>query len=275
MIWSLQGTPNQNALVQRALDACDFPFDRLAPGLRASVGRDRIPVVWDDLSRYGAQTAAAGVAPLVRHGVDDDPHDHAHGGDYDLLEFRQRVLGLAWYSGKISLDLSMETNPLLAMEVFLAEGAHMVDFFYMTEEERVGIARAFHGNTADHGPAHGHGWFDVGDYRSWIGEAFMGGFIKAFAPSVPVTIPFNHPATPAVGVDIRRILLREPVEPTPPPDVVTPPEEPSAPQTPVFATSTSIVFHDAHKGIRQARTWPSIPQAENAGLRACRVCKPR
>jgi hypothetical protein len=28
--------------------------------------------------------------------------------------------------------------------------------------------------------SHGCAWFDVGDYYTWVGEAFMGGFIKAY-----------------------------------------------------------------------------------------------
>lgn len=257
-VWDLQGTPQQNAIIQDALAACDFPFELLLPKLQATKGKSLIPVDWADLSVYGAQAARTA-------GGD---HSHDHSGEYDLLEFRERVLGLAWYSGRVTLDLSLQVNRTLAMEVFLAEGAHMVDFFYMTEEHRREVALAFH--AGDPTP-HGHDWFDVGSYREWIGEAFMGGFIKAFAPSVPVTIPFVHAATAQVGLDIRRILLPQ-AEPELPP-TPTPDEHD---HEPVFASNGgSDIYHDSHHRVKHDRTFADKHEAEAAGFRACKVCKPR
>lgn len=267
-IWDLQGTPQQNAIVQDALAACDFPFELLLPKLSSTKGKSLIPVDWADLSVYGAQAArTAESGSGSDHGHDEGAHDHSL-GEYDLLEFRQRVLGLAWYSGRVTLDLSLQANRTLAMEVFLAEGAHMVDFFYMTEEHRREVALAFHGGDATE---HGHDWFDVGTYREWIGEAFMGGFIKAFAPTVPVTIPFTHPATTQVGLEIRRILL-PPVEPEPEP-TPTPDEHD---HEPVFASNGGEdIYHDSHHRVNHDRTFASSHEAEAAGYRACKVCKPR
>jgi hypothetical protein len=205
-IFALSGTPAQQALVQSALAACDFPFDRLVEKLQAQTGRTTIPVEWADLSRYAATVSEA----AAKGG-----HAHVHEGDdtADPLrapDGRAATLGLFWYSGRIQLDLSLEAQPDLAREVFLSEAAHAVDVFYATDEERAAIAAAWHPAGPDE-----HGWFDVGEYETWMGEGLMGAFCRAFAPSIPVTLTqFVHPATPEIAAVVRRVLLREP-EPTP------------------------------------------------------------
>lgn len=320
MVWNLVGTANQNAIVQDALNRCDFPFQWLESELRSEVGKTQIPVEWADLSRYGQAEAM----DVPRHGADHD-HDeqeltHFHVEDPETgdkahgIGFRNRVLGLAWYSGKISLEVTMELQPELAKEVFLAEGAHMVDFFYMNDEHRRGVWNAVHTDVEDL-PAginiedgidlgHGHGWFDVGGYYSWVGEAFMGLFIKAFS-DLPVTIHFHHPATPEAARETREAFLGtetpeppveeptvEPEAPAPPPapeepmpedpiaPTPTPPEEPTAPEdggeaeAPFYGKSNSKVFHDSHKGITRDVEWDSVEEAVNDGRRACKVCKP-
>ncbi len=236
--FQLVGTPAQNALVQRALLACDFPFDRLT--------KRPIPVEWVDLSAYGARARVFG---------DDRGHDH-HTGEFDLLEVRRRVLGLAWYSGKVSLDLSLENDPQLAAEVFLAEGAHMVDFFYMTDAMREAVWDAFHPGSDSNIGDHGHDWFDVDTYRTWVGEAFMGGFIKAYAPSIPVTIPFVHEATDAAGRAIRKALTPDLAEPQ------------------FCGCRLSKVFHrcGAHRYSCSYAKWDTAQEAVAAGRRPCRKC---
>jgi hypothetical protein len=52
-VFQLSGTPLQATIAQRAIDLCDFPFDRLVDGIKASTGgRTYVPVEWRDLSRY-------------------------------------------------------------------------------------------------------------------------------------------------------------------------------------------------------------------------------
>ncbi len=208
-VFALSGTPTQNAIVQAALDACDFPFDRLAAGLQAQTGRTTIPVEWADLSSYGAR----GVRAAGEH---DHEHDDEWGTGHPVSdpEARAQVLGLAWTNGRVQLEAGLEQNARLAQEVFLSEGAHMVDFFYMTDADRQGITDALHG-----GPAaeHGHGWFDVGPYETWAGEAFMGQFIASFAPSVGVTLTqFVHRPSAESSAAVRKLLLREPEAPEQP-----------------------------------------------------------
>jgi hypothetical protein len=116
------------------------------------------------------------------------------------------VLGLAWYEGKVSIEKSLVNEPELAMEVFMSEGAHMVDFFYMSPEQRQAIFDLYHGGDTN---PHDHGWFEEtgnNDYWSWVGESFMAGFCFAYTDIVPTMDSFTHPSTPAIGQEIRKIL---------------------------------------------------------------------
>lgn len=252
MMWNLQGTPQQWALVQQALDRCDFPFDRMSPSLQRE-GKTGIDVAWADLSRYNHNGAAA--------------HDHADGAHTVTREVdgRARVLGLFYLPPhtRIVLDTSLTTRPELAWEVFLAEAAHAVDYHYMTNDMRLAVWNALHDDHQDL-PAvttvdesgdlgHGHSWFDgPAGYGTWVGEAFMEAFVRSFAPTVPVTIALDHPTSEYAAGVIRKALL--PAQ--------------------VFATAKGKVYHDTHAGIGQVRTWNSAQDATAAGLRPCRVCRP-
>ena len=224
MIFELRGTPSQQALVERALARCDYPFDRLAAGLAAQAGRSVIPVEWTDLSAYGAR---------------------GHGDIEAHVLFRERVLGLAWYEGRISIEQSLEAQPELAQEVFLAEAAHMVDFFALTDEQRAAIVRAYHGEALD-----AHGWFDVGGYGEWVGEAWMAGFTLAFSDVVPTLGGMAHATVDPA--ELRRIAMGRVY----------------------FARQRSSVFHDTHARINPEIVWAHRDDAGNSGRRPCRVCKP-
>lgn len=67
-MFELQGTPAQQELVRRALSRCTFPFERLAPKLKTSTGRDRLPVEWADLSRYAGEVEGAAKKEEEKHG---------------------------------------------------------------------------------------------------------------------------------------------------------------------------------------------------------------
>lgn len=233
-------TDNQRRIIQEALDACNFPFQEL---------NRTIPVEFADLSRYAAvlDEAEEGHAHIHEDGDTGHPIER-------VIEGRRRVLGLAWYSGKVSVDSSLEQDEPLAQEVFLAEGAHMVDFFYMTEDHRKKLYAVYH--DGDERP-HDHGWFEETgnqDYWSWVGESFMGGFIRAYAPTVPVTLDnFIHKSPPEIGPKIREVLTPGPI---------------------VYGLRRSSVYHDKHDGVAAEVTFPSKTAAESEGRRPCRVCKP-
>jgi hypothetical protein len=261
VIWDLRGTPAQNQLVLDALDVCDFPFDHLRPSLLTE-GRQLIAVEWADLSRYSAVTKSAG-----EHSHVHDQHGVAHPVER-VVDGRLAVLGLFYLPPhtRVVLDSSLQAQPRLAMEVFLAEAAHAVDYHYMTTEHRRQIVNTLHRDNlpADASVADGAAfqldghtcsWFDVGPYRMWVGEAFMEAFIEAWAPSVTVTIELGHPVTPEMAQTIRRALV-DPVR-----DVR------------VFR-GRSRIYHDEHRTITPVEWFDSPAAAEAAGLRPCRVCKP-
>lgn len=212
MIFDLAGTPAQQQTIRDALARCDFPFDRLRDSL-AREGKDRIRVDWEDLSRYGSTAAADdhGAHTIVRE-----------------VEGRSRVLGLFYLPPHTRIVMHSTLAGSLAHEVFLAEAAHAIDYHHMTPAHRRAVWNALHADHQDVAEVipesgdvdHGHSWFD-GDagYGSWVGEALMEGFVRAFAPTVPVTISLDHPVTPAAAQAIREALVptTQP-EPEPAPD---------------------------------------------------------
>lgn len=255
-IFDIQGTDPQKTITKAILERSTFPFSLLCPGLQAQTGRTSIPIDWQNCDAIAARPRKAGVD-------DGHTHDHGHAGQvgFHPIERRERILGLAWYSGRVTLDLSLESDPELAGEVFMSEGAHMADFFYMTDDMRRQVYNIFH-TTDQHIPegtaiddsvdyGHGHGWFDVGGYYSWVGEAFMGIFTVTFS-DFPVTINFDHPVPPDAEPKLRSALL---------------------PQS-YFGTKKGWTFHDSHKGVRQDLHWPTRSAAIDAGRQPCRTCKP-
>lgn len=257
-------TTAQRDLITAAIKRCTFDFTRCLPRLKAEKNRDRIPVTFEDLSRYAEAMPS------------QDGHEHAHshadGAEYHVVILRRRVLGLAWYSGKITIEQSLVNEPLLCQEVFLAEAAHMVDFFVITPEQREAIFHLFHGGDKT---AHNHGWFEEtgnNDYWSWVGESWMGAFIRAYSDIEPWDKGFMH------RLDERQAQAILPVlDPVPEPPTEQPPTSPT-PTGPItygfFATKTGSVFHDVHRGVKQVRTFETRSDAVAAGLSPCKTCKP-
>ena len=264
-MWNLTGTPTQNALVQQAIDRCDFDFAKCLPSL-VREGKSSVRVEWADLSRYAASEGKA--------------HEHVHDGDLAhpierVVEGRSRVLGLFYLPPhtRIVLDLSLERDPIVAQEVFLAEGAHCVDYHYMTAEHRRRFVNSVHvqqlppaADTSD-GVAfnldgHTCSWFDVGTYADWVGESWMCGMVEGTS-DIPCTILLNHPLGPEDRAIVRQILgIKDTSKPTPTPSLR------------VFANRNSSVVHDAHAGIEPVRWWGSLISAVGDGMRACKTCKP-
>ena len=268
--WVLLGTASQNAIIQSTLDRCDYPFERLSKS---------IPVMWSDLSRYAVAQGA-----VATEGHDHDAHDHdAHLSHFHTQDgddtghgvtHRHRVLGLFWLSGKVEIEQSLEHEPELAAEVFLAEGAHAVDYYdpHMTDDVRVAIWNAVHPED-QHIPAgtniedgfelgHGHGWFDIASYHEWVGEEFMGLFCAAFSNIQP-SIPFAHAWDPDAVVQVRNALLG-----------TSPPPPPEPQPTMFYASARGTTYHDSHGGVPAVRSFYSRFEAESAGLRPCKTCKP-
>lgn len=263
-VWDLSpiGDPQARLIIEQAITACRFDWSLLLPGLQKGTewsepGKTMIPVEVADLSRFAQARASADVhdhdhndSALTHLHVEQDG-DRAHG-----IATRERVLGLAWYSGKVSVDQSLVSDPLLMQEVFLAEGAHMVDFFYISPEQREAIFRAYHGGDTT---AHDHGWFEETgnqDYWSWVGESFMGGFIQAYSDIEPTLDAFVHKSTDEIGRQIRDILTPTPA------------------QARFFGVQHSKVFHDREHGLANILEFHSYDEAVAAGRRPCSVCRP-
>ena len=263
-------TDSQRAIIEGALADWKFDPEVLVPGLQASVGRASIPVEFIDLSRYSDVPAATA---FQRNAEDHGDHHHSGGhvhvedpetGDKGHgIEYRHRVLGLAWYSGKVSVEQDLEANPALAREVFNAEGAHMIDFFWMTDDDRAKIAAALHddGNWqhAD------HGWFEERgdqDYYDWPGETFMDLFILAATPDEPsMDMRWTHGITDASVEACRQVLSR-------------------GFRRAAFGAARSQVYHTTDH-LRKTRrdsaafSWPSEQDAQAAGRRKCLICNRR
>lgn len=271
-MWEPRGTESQRALAVHAIARVQgFPWQWLAEGLRIDTGRRSIPIEWADLSRWGQEPAAASQpanwdkgypppeAPAEATHHREGEHHHVHEGadKAHVVEHRSRVLGLAWYSGKVQVEQSLKSDPELATEVLLAEGAHMVDFFYMSPRQRALVYAAFHGGVI--GPHADHGWFDErgnATYWSFVGEAFMAGFTAAFAPTVPITLTsFDH----AIDAEVARLIREALLDPS------------------YFGLPESRVFHDDHRCVRSALalTWRTYEEALAVGREPCRTCKPR
>lgn len=193
-------------ILQEGLNAVRYPLGRI----RRNTGRT-VPVIVSDLSRYARDISRGGPA-------------HVHGPDGEtghVLAYRQAPLGLYWLptaehpAGRIEVGLSAMSDPDLAREVLIAELAHAVDYGVpLTDDQRRQIADAYHAASPhEHTSGDPHGWFEERgdqDYWDWVGESFMAGFMRAFAPSLPRPLesrqPWKHPSTDEVARVIRRVL---------------------------------------------------------------------
>jgi hypothetical protein len=246
--------PTELAIVRHALDNTNFDFDLLKPGLISQTGRDYIPVLFSDLSRWQMRLDAGMMPhshPASEHHDHESPHTITR-----IVSGRNRVLGLAWYSGKVEIERTCPPN--LAAEVFLAEGAHMVDFFYMTPKMREDIFNIYHNGES---VKHDHGWFEEtgnDDYWSWVGESFMYGFMAAFS-RIPFTgDAFHHRTTTEIG---RKIF-----------EVFNPPDE-------VARNKRSSIVHRMRSWHEQQipdgnqENIKTLKYALGKGYRACKTCR--
>lgn len=212
--WDLSGlSPDHADVVKGALKACDYPFGRI----RRSTGK-KVPVTVADLSRWNRTVAVQNHYPsdtLVLAVA-------VHGEDVHVLAgYRQQAYGLYWLptdehpAGRVELSDKIMGSTALAQEVFLAEAAHAVDYGSLTDLERVRIFAIVHGG--DSNPHGTHGWWEERggqDYwADWVGEAFMGLFMRAFAPSLTRPMennqPWEHRLTDDMALQVRRYLKKK------------------------------------------------------------------
>lgn len=168
-LWHPQGTVDQQDLVRAALGRCDFPWDWLRVGLTTDTGRERIPVEWADLSAvvpagHGAITNMAGERGYVIHDIDGSPGT-----------------ALAWRSGRVTLDNFPYWPDDLPARAFLPAAAYMVDWFWLSPDQRDGV----------------HAIIDPGDWQ------LPAAFIAAFT-DLPTPIPRRAAAA------VRAVMLGAP-----------------------------------------------------------------
>lgn len=270
----------QERLIVEALDSTDFPWNWLGVNIKfgqyVPSGRNKILVRFRDLSRFG-ETPTSDLIHAAEHDLLEQPHaglnlqfssDHNHSGDRlthahveedgvgaHAVGYRNAVMGLAWYSGIVDVEKELLTeSPSLAKMVFLAEGAHMTDFFYLSPDQRGRIYDAYVDD--DYGDTD-VGWFEeLGnqDYWKFIGEHYMVGFIEAFT-SKDVRWGFEYETTSNIAQSIREIV-----------------SDPRWPQ--VFGVEGSDVYHDEHIGVPLDLVWETSERAREDGRRPCKVCVP-
>lgn len=232
---------------------CRYDFTKCLPALQTKWGKGIIDVVFSDLSKFAGARVAGDHdhGPGSLHVTDPETGAVGHG-----IQLRHRVLGLAWSNGKIELDLSLESQPELAQEVFLSEVWHEAEWFDPAVAANLDrIAIAFHPEGPD-----AHDFYDVGPYAEWIGEAGMGAFVAATSDVKVTLTQFVHTVTPEVVRVFQDILDTAPKA------------------IPLFHSfRLSKVFHRmSHRrlGMTGATKYVTREAAIADGLRACRVCKP-
>ncbi len=225
-------TSRQRDVVDYALDHCDFPWNLLKPGLRKAAGRERIRVYWkwltekqwEEVCKGGAKAHPLSAAGHSHGGAPKDDHDHHHdhghahdhGGHAHRASARaatsRRAMDYGWAvdDGRMFLQSRMASEKEFMASVFLLEGAHFVDYHYLTDKQRDQIYKIFHpGRDRDHP----HGWWETEGaphYEQMVGESFMIGFLYAFSdlkPDESAFPDFVHDATPAIARRLRKLLL--------------------------------------------------------------------
>jgi 4a-hydroxytetrahydrobiopterin dehydratase len=184
-------TAEQELWVRSAISRCTFDWSLLLPGLQQLTGRSTIDV------RFQSLNGAAG-GRAVR------------GRRHELETF---TFGMAFTDGRILLDTTLDENETAA--TFMAEGAHMVDFFYLTDAMRMEIAEAY--AIANEVPVGEDIWWWVPDrevndrYYEQAGESFMNGFALAFSTVPMWDWEYKLRTTPTVITRIREVLKAPPV----------------------------------------------------------------
>lgn len=206
MVWDIGNlTSQQKQLVMEAIGECSFNWNHLLPGLNTGnqwsrPGKVSIPVTCRDLSTFNGA--------ITHHPQDDYSGYHAIKVDElgNVMDEHNEVaaagvLGLFWFDGRVEVEQSLVNNPALFKEVFLSEGAHAVDFYYLWPNYlRNSLYDIYHPNGPD---SHGH--FE-GAYFDMVGEAFMGGFVYATTNKPPSLLGFSHVTTKLISDKIKPLL---------------------------------------------------------------------
>lgn len=211
-ILDIRGDEEERQILTEAAQLSDFPGELLVPELEQQWGKTKISAEFADLSVTQSVVYREDVEDV---GYDDYVVGRKHEGAHRIMpnvESRNAVLGTAWTDGRIYIDESLKADPERAKLIFLFEFSHQVDFFVLNIEQREEIWDIYHaGEPESDIGAHGHGWFDVGPYKVWVGESLMAGITLAYLKQKLVLPPdqFAHPTTPEIAIQIRRVITPE------------------------------------------------------------------
>ncbi len=261
-----EGTAAQQAIIGQAKDRIHFPWDRLTQYTRVLVG-------WMNLNTAAqlelvAKTLSASTGKRPGSALEEHPHDpakipgHIHETDAEgneghgilrYVEGRWMIAGMFWSDGRIYIDISLESQPAVAQEVFSAECAHLVDYgLPLTDQMKAELGKLFHPGGADT-----HTWWERqsygSEYYTLMGEGFMAMFTHAYSDMEPWQDAFTHKSTRAMAADVHRILGVQPTTGgTPPP----PPPPPPPPQG--SDTATRARFYGWVETLRSNRGLPEL-----------------
>ena len=245
--WTLTGTDAQREIAALALAEIKFPWEKLT----ALPGSPELG--WRDLNPGMGGLGMVADEPRHHEGhhpAGEDRPDSLEGE----IDGRRWTMGVIYtMSGRIYIDVRLESQPEAAMAVIGAEIAHAVDFFLpMTDDQRNELLRLWN--------QPGTTWWEVYDYGDEYfrigGEAFMHEFVAAYTDlDFGDKSPFLHDAG-VEPVDVQRILGIERIDAKPP--------------VLLKRFPPSMVYH-------RASHYPSkvgVTVGDTAGMRPCKVCKP-
>lgn len=183
-LFDLSGlTPDQQEWAVKALAHCTFDFSRLLPRLYEDAGRSEFILRTRNMNP-DLPASSPGMRP------------------------EEFTYAMAYYDGSIELDETLSEDEFVP--TLLEESAHLVDFFYLTDDLRKRLVDVYVSeNNATTRPV----WFyDDGDplagdrYYEQVGESFMVGFVKTFTDVAFGDQDFDMRATPIVIEAVRQVL---------------------------------------------------------------------
>lgn len=300
--FNLTGTLRQQEIVKQALDAIKFPWEKLKlPNRYTEIG-------WRDLN-----TGLFGHTAKLHQGEHPDAEKKETEPLYGQVEGRKYILGVFYpMTGRIYVDNQLVDYPEIAQSTVSAEIAHSVDeFLPLTVQQRNQIMELLH----PEGPDDHTWWEKSNygeEYFSLVGESFMILFTYAYS-DLPFgnANDFEHAGHPSMGPAIRKIIGIERTDYVAPsttsqPTTTSTTTEPTTTSTTTVASTTTTttsesttttttleatvkpyfakvggkVYHDSHKNVHKKLEgemiyFNSVEEAEAAGLRPCKTCKPK
>ncbi len=117
-MWNLTGTPEQNLIVQNALNKIKFPFERLSISGSPEIG-------WKNLNDEKLNNGS--IPGLSLGAPDPTRQEFLEGAPHSVeaeIEGREFIAGVFYSNGNIYIDPVCQQYPDVAGAVVACEGAH-------------------------------------------------------------------------------------------------------------------------------------------------------